>query len=121
MSTSCSRAECVGLRARLQTLTAREHEVLMLLLDGFSNKQIGTGLKICERTVKAHRKCIMYKMGVQSLVELARRMERTWLESGQEFRASLGIFTPTEPFLRLPTPSGPSDSLRRPALRPETI
>jgi FixJ family two-component response regulator len=111
-----SRAECVGLRARLHTLTTREHEVLMLLLDGFSNKQIGAGLKICERTVKAHRKCIMYKMGVQSLVELARRMERTWLESGQEFPPSPGAFAAVEPFLPLSTPRLSGDALRRAAL-----
>jgi len=79
-----ARFETGGLRARLQTLTSREQEVLLRLLDGLSNKQIGTELKICERTVKAHRRAVMSKMRVQSLIELARRLERTGLNSNPE-------------------------------------
>lgn len=75
-------AEDVGMRARLRLLTPREQEVFPLLLTGLLNKQIAGELNICENTVKVHRKRIMDKMGVGSLVELARRIERIGMFNG---------------------------------------
>jgi len=49
-------------------LTAREVEVLELMLDGLPNKRIGSELGISERTVKTHRGNIMRKMQVDSVV-----------------------------------------------------
>ena len=56
----------------LATLTAREYEILQWIITGMLNKQIAFGLKITERTVKAHRSQIMQKMNVVSVAELVR-------------------------------------------------
>jgi FixJ family two-component response regulator len=60
---------------RLDTLTTREHEVLTYLITGMLNKQIAFELNISERTVKAHRKQVLDKMGVNSIAELVRMTE----------------------------------------------
>jgi RNA polymerase sigma factor (sigma-70 family) len=57
-------------RERLKKLTAREREVLDLVVAGQSNKQIAAKLKISIKTVEAHRAKIMNKMQVKSLAEL---------------------------------------------------
>jgi len=57
-------------RDRLKKLTAREREVLQLVVAGQSNKQIAANLKISIKTVEAHRAKIMNKMHVESLAEL---------------------------------------------------
>ena len=61
---------------RLKSLTPREHEILTYLITGMLNKQIAYELNIAERTVKAHRKQVMDKMGVDSVAELVRLTER---------------------------------------------
>ena len=58
------------LRKRYETLTAREREVMSLVVVGRLNKQIGSELGIAEGTVKAHRSTLMHKMRAQSLAEL---------------------------------------------------
>jgi FixJ family two-component response regulator len=57
-------------REHLKKLTAREREVLDLVVTGQSNKQIAAKLKISIKTVEAHRAKIMNKMQVKSLAEL---------------------------------------------------
>lgn len=52
-------------------LTKREKEVLELLVDGRSNKEIGAPLGIEERTVKAHVAKMMRKVGVQNRIALS--------------------------------------------------
>jgi FixJ family two-component response regulator len=64
------------IRARLDTLTPREREVLEHVVAGKLNKQIACDLGITEATVKMHRARVMTKMKVQSIAELARLMER---------------------------------------------
>jgi FixJ family two-component response regulator len=59
-----------ALRARLATLTPREHEVLLMVVHGRLNKQIAFDLGIHERTVKLHRTAITTKLGVHSVAEL---------------------------------------------------
>jgi len=61
-----------AVRARVQTLTERELDVLRHLLTGALNKQIGGDLEIAEKTVKVHRGRVMEKMGVSSVAELVR-------------------------------------------------
>ena len=61
---------------RLDSLTPREHEVLSYLITGMLNKQIAYELIISERTVKAHRKQVLDKMGVDSIAELVRLTEK---------------------------------------------
>ncbi len=49
-----------------ETLTAREMEVLRLLADGQSNKEIARTLQIAEDTAKTHVRHVLAKLGVQS-------------------------------------------------------
>jgi FixJ family two-component response regulator len=58
------------LRARFELISAREREVLALVISGRLNKQIAGDLNVCERTVKAHRASLMTKLQVQSSAEL---------------------------------------------------
>jgi len=53
-------------------LTDREKEVLSLLVNNTSNKQIAQSLKISENTVKTHRRNIHSKFGVSNLIGLVR-------------------------------------------------
>jgi FixJ family two-component response regulator len=59
-----------SLRARVCTLTAREHEVFALVVLGRLNKQIAHELGTAERTVKAHRHSVMQKLEARSVAEL---------------------------------------------------
>jgi len=60
------------LAARLESLTAREREVLELLVAGDPNKVIAYRLDISPRTVEIHRARVMEKMRAKSLPELVR-------------------------------------------------
>jgi FixJ family two-component response regulator len=60
-----------GLRARFATLTAREDEVMALVVAGRLNKPIAGELGISEVTVKVHRGQMMRKMRATSLPDLA--------------------------------------------------
>lgn len=64
-----------ALRARLERLSPREHEVLRHVVAGEANKVIGIELAISERTVEVHRGRVMRKLGVRSLAELIRMMD----------------------------------------------
>lgn len=57
---------------RLASLTAREHEVMALTIEGLANKEIARVLGISHRTVEIHRARIMHKTGVTSVLELSR-------------------------------------------------
>lgn len=61
---------------KIENLSPRENEVLIHLIAGLLNKQIAYKLNITERTVKAHRKQIMDKMGIKSIAELVRMTEK---------------------------------------------
>lgn len=58
------------LRADYESLSAREREVMRLVVSGMLNKQIGAELSISEITVKAHRGRVMRKMKAESLARL---------------------------------------------------
>ncbi len=58
-------------------LTAREKEVVALLLGGRSNKEIGRELSVSDGTIKAHLHNIMRKMEVRNRIELVHKM-RGW-------------------------------------------
>jgi DNA-binding CsgD family transcriptional regulator len=53
-------------------LTDREREIVQLLADGHSNKEVAKSLGISVKTVETHRARIMRKIGVNSIVELVR-------------------------------------------------
>lgn len=64
--------EIAQIQAKLQTLSAREREVLDGLLVGHPNKTIAYDLNLSPRTVEVHRANVMAKMGASSLSELIR-------------------------------------------------
>jgi RNA polymerase sigma factor (sigma-70 family) len=65
-------AETAALRSCYASLTPREKEVLILVVSGLSNKQVGVELDISEITVKAHRGRVMQKMQADSLPSLVK-------------------------------------------------
>jgi len=58
----------------LAALTARERDVLDLIVEGHYNKVIADRLGIAMRTVEVYRARVFEKMGVKSAVELARKL-----------------------------------------------
>ena len=62
------------MRARRASLSAREEEVMALMLSGALNKQIADSLQIAMRTVEVHRGRVLAKMGARNAVELAAMM-----------------------------------------------
>jgi two-component system response regulator DctR len=64
-------ASTAQVQARLATLSAREREVLDLILAGKMNKVVADELGISMRTVEVHRAHIFDKMQVKTAVELA--------------------------------------------------
>jgi DNA-binding NarL/FixJ family response regulator len=55
-----------------RSLTTRESEVLQLIADGFSNKEIGAELGISVKTVEKHRQQVMNKLGIHETAGLTR-------------------------------------------------
>jgi two-component system response regulator FixJ len=53
-------------------LTPREHEVMAMVTDGKSNKEIAAALGVSAKTVEVHRARVMDKMRADSLAELVR-------------------------------------------------
>jgi FixJ family two-component response regulator len=70
-------------RARFETLTPRERQVMALVVTGRLNKQIAGDLGVSEITVKVHRGQVMRKMRASSLPELARIADRLQLALGK--------------------------------------
>jgi two-component system response regulator FixJ len=60
------------LKRRAESLTAREREVLELVVDGKANKVIAIDLGLSERTVEIHRANVMEKMGARSVAHLVK-------------------------------------------------
>lgn len=66
---SAEQAAAVG---RLSTLTPRQRQVMLMVLDGQPSKNIAADLNLSQRTVENHRAEIMHRSGCKSLPELAR-------------------------------------------------
>ena len=60
-------------RERYAQLSAREREVLGLIVEGLTNKEIGRALTLSPRTVETHRANLFAKLGAESLAQLIRR------------------------------------------------
>ena len=65
--------------ARTEELTGREREVLTLLAEGHTSKEIGGVLGISSRTVEHHRARLMTKLGINDVAGLTRYAVRTGL------------------------------------------
>jgi FixJ family two-component response regulator len=70
------RAKLAQLRERYDRLTAREHDVLELVVSGMLNKQIARELGTSEVTVKRHRGQMMEKMQAKSVADLVRMTDK---------------------------------------------
>ena len=57
---------------RREELTARELEVVKLIAEARTNRQIAEALKVSEKTVESHRGNVLAKLGMRDRVELAR-------------------------------------------------
>ena len=68
--------EIHDLHRRSRALTAREHEVMGLVVSGMLNKQIASEIGASEATVKIHRGNVMHKMQAASLVDLVRMADK---------------------------------------------
>jgi two-component system, LuxR family, response regulator FixJ len=64
--------ECAGAVERVRQLTPRERDVMNRVVLGMSNKLIAAELELSPKTVEAHRKHVMEKMGVDNLASLIR-------------------------------------------------
>jgi len=63
-------------RRLLDLLTPREFEVMQLVITGMLNKQVAGELGVGEKTIKVHRGRVMQKLGVKSVAELLRLVEK---------------------------------------------
>ena len=71
-------------RARIDTLTARERQVFALVVTGMLNKQIAAELGIVEKTVKVHRGRVMEKLRAGSFAELVRLGDRAGVAAARD-------------------------------------
>lgn len=69
-------SEIHNLQERVRTLTAREQEVMNLVVSGMLNKQIASEIGTSEATVKIHRGNVMRKMKAGSVVDLVRMADK---------------------------------------------
>jgi FixJ family two-component response regulator len=69
-------AEVNDLQERYRALTAREQEVMTLVVSGMLNKQIASDIGASEATVKIHRGHVMHKMQAASVVDLVRMADK---------------------------------------------
>ncbi len=70
------------LRTRLGSLTNREREVLLLVAEGLTNREIGEQLEISPRTVETHRERVMGKLRIRTVAGLTRFVVEHGLDNG---------------------------------------
>jgi FixJ family two-component response regulator len=60
------------IQSRMESLTPREHEVMAMVVEGQSNREIASALNVSAKTVEVHRSRVMDKMHADSLADLVR-------------------------------------------------
>ena len=70
------RSEMKAIKARMETLTPREREVLVHVVAGRLNKQIAFELGTVEKTIKVHRSRMMQKLGISHVADLVRMTQK---------------------------------------------
>lgn len=70
--TAMLQAQRTQASAKLEQLSAREDEILRLIADGLSTKEIARRLDLSPRTVEKHRAGIAFKLGTGSVAEMVR-------------------------------------------------
>jgi len=75
-STRLEQIQLMALGERFHVLSARERQVIRLIVTGMLNKQVASQLGIAEATVKLHRRNVMLKMQARSLPELVLMTEQ---------------------------------------------
>jgi len=73
---SHDRTQLSELRARFDSLTPRERQILVEVAQGKANKHIAFDLNVTESTVKVHRHNAMIKMNLKSVAELSLAIQR---------------------------------------------
>lgn len=71
------------LKARFETLTPREQEVMARVTGGLLNKQVAAEIGVSEITVKVHRGNVTRKMGAKSFAELVRMADALGIRSSK--------------------------------------
>ena len=79
--------ERAALQRRVDLLTARERQVLTLVVTGRLNKQIAAELGAAEKTIKVHRGRVMKKMQAESVADLVRMAEKVDLGETHQTKA----------------------------------
>lgn len=70
-------AEVAGFKARLEQLTQREREVIRMVAQGYSNKEVAAEFGISEKTVQVHRGSAYRKLDLHNAAEIARLLLRS--------------------------------------------
>ena len=78
------RAALQDIQRRVETLTPRERDVLVMVVAGVLNKQIAAALGTSEKTIKVHRARVMAKMQVYSVAQLVLLAEKVGLIAPQD-------------------------------------
>lgn len=70
-------AEVADFRTRLEQLTQREREVIRMVAQGYSNKEVAREFGISEKTVQVHRGSAYRKLDLHNAAEIARLLLRS--------------------------------------------
>jgi len=76
-------------RRLLDLLTPREFEVMQLVTTGMLNKQIAGELGTAEKTVKVHRHRVMEKLGITSVAELVRFVQKACVAPAATYKTKV--------------------------------
>lgn len=61
-----------SVKQQIHNLSAREHQVMLMIIDGKTNKLIAIDLELSQRTIEVHRANVMHKLEARTVVDLVR-------------------------------------------------